>query len=425
MTLLAVGLNYQTAPIKIRERVSFNLSHLESALIQLKNNNIASEALILSTCNRTELYCDSESMIKPGDWLAHYHGIEPDDLTPYLYFHPDENAIKHAFRVACGLNSMVLGEPQILGQFRHAIQVAREAGSLGINLHRLFQSTLSVAKQVRTTTDIGSASISMASAVVKLAERLFPKVSDQRVLLIGAGEMMDLVATHLAAENPQTIVVANRTLDRANTLAKKFNGLAITLEDIPLHLPTSDIIVSCTASPLPIIGKGAVERALLQRKHYPMFMVDLAVPRDIEPEVGTLEDIFLYTVDDLAGVIQQGLNIRQSAITDAEQIIEAEVNRFINWQQQRSIVPLIQSLQQQAEGWRQHAVKRAQKLLARGESPEMALEELSRILTQKWIHPPLSCLNSSEPSQWAQKISQLYNLDTFDSPLSDTDCSEP
>lgn len=425
MTLLTLGLNYETAPISIRERVAFTTPVIERALQALRQNKVANEAVILSTCNRTELYCEAQSPEALAHWLADYHKVPLHELSPYLYTHPETDTIRHAFRVASGLNSMVLGEPQILGQVRHAIYQAKQAGSLGITLHRLFQSTLTVAKQVRSTTDIGTACISMAGAIVKLAERLFPSLSEQRVLLVGAGDMMDLVATHLAAAQPQSITVANRTLERARVLADRFNAEPITLEDIPLYLPRSDIIVSCTASPLPLIGKGAVERALSKRKHYPMLMVDLAVPRDIEPEVGALEDIFLYTVDDLAAVIRQGLHVRQSAIAEAETIIEAEVQRFLVWQTQRAIVPVIHSMQTQAEFWRVQALKRARKTLAKGASPEAALEELSRLLTQKWMHPPLSHLHTPEASRWSQLLIELYALqnDQIDLP-SDTDTTE-
>jgi glutamyl-tRNA reductase len=418
MTLLALGLNYETAPLAIRERVAFTVPMIEQALLHLKQTGTAKEALILSTCNRTELYCKASSAQPVLEWWSKHHHIPLAELHPYVYLHPEEEAIRHAFRVASGLNSMVLGEPQILGQMRHAIYQAEQVGALGTVLHRLFQSTLTVAKQVRSTTEIGSASISMASAIVRLAGRLFPSLHDRSVLLVGAGEMMDLVATHLLTALPKRMVIANRTLERAQRLAAELTERSgasvpiqcIVLEDIPYTLPTSDIVVSCTGSTLPVIGKGVVERALKQRKHTPIFMVDLAVPRDIEPEVATLEDIFLYTVDDLAAVIRQGLHVRQSAVAEAERLIHDEVQRFLLWRQQRAMVPIIHALQHRAEQWRQQALKRARRHLTKGASPEEALEELSRLLTQKWMHSPLSRLHSEETAQWSAALVALYDL---------------
>src|SRR5260221_9882699 len=286
-SLYALGLNHQTAPLAIRERVVFHVERLRDALGEIKRA-LAPEAAILSTCNRTELYVAGDEPAALAQWLARYHRFEPDGLRPYLYALPRDQAVRHVFRVASGLDSMVLGEPQILGQMKEAARAAQSAGTLGTVLHRLFQRSFAVAKEVRTNTRVGVASVSMAAAAVKLAARIFPSLKDQNVLFIGAGEMIELCATHFAAQAPARITVANRTLERAERLAHRFNARAIELKSLAEHLHEHDIVVSCTASSLPILGKGLVERALRARRRRPIFMVDLAVPRDIEPEAAEL-----------------------------------------------------------------------------------------------------------------------------------------
>ncbi|NOS97546.1 MAG: glutamyl-tRNA reductase, partial [Methylotenera sp.] len=307
MELFVIGVNHTTAPLKIRENVAFNGEHLASALRELTTSD-ATEAAILSTCNRTELYCSAENSEKPLQWLSQYHKLEMSSLQPYIYTLPNDEAVKHAFRVASGLDSMVLGEAQILGQFKQSVKIAQDAGTLGTLLHKLFQRTFEVAKEVRTNTDIGANSISMAAAAVKLAQRIFGDISQQKVLFIGAGEMIELCADHFAAQKPKSMMVANRTLERGLLLAEKMRALgvnaqAMLLNDLPARLNEFDIVITSTASQLPIVGLGMVESALKARKHRPMFMVDLAVPRDIEAEVAELDDIFLYSVDDLAQVV--------------------------------------------------------------------------------------------------------------------------
>src|SRR5919197_1455178 len=301
MSLFALGLNHHTAPLAVRERVVFHVERLRGALAELKRG-LAGEAAILSTCNRTELYVAAGEVNGLAHWLAHYHRFQPEELAPYLYTLPREQAVRHAFRVASGLDSMVIGEPQILGQMKEAARAAESAGTLGTLLHKLFQRSFAVAKEVRSTTRLGAQSVSMAAAAVKLAARIFPRLADQRVLFIGAGEMIELCATHFAAQSPARLAVANRTLERAEKLARRFNAEPIELRSLAEHLHEYDIVVSCTASSLPILGKGLVERALRARRHRPIFMVDLAVPRDIEPEAGKLDDVFLYTLDDLRPV---------------------------------------------------------------------------------------------------------------------------
>ena len=389
--LYALGLNHQTAPLAVRERVVFHVERLRDALTELKSA-FAPEAAILSTCNRTEVYLGGEAHPELGQWLARYHHIEPSELQPYLYALPREQAVRHAFRVASGLDSMVVGEPQILGQMKDAARAAQSAGTLGTVLHRLFQRSFAVAKEVRTNTRVGVASVSMAAAAVKLAARIFPSLKDQNVLFIGAGEMIELCATHFAAQAPARITVANRTLERAERLAGRFNGEALELRSLPEQLHRYDIVVSCTASSLPILGKGLVERAVRARRHRPIFMVDLAVPRDIEQEVADLDDVFLYTVDDLAGIVSANLDARRSAVEQAEAIIDTQVGQFMHWMQVRETVPLIRQLRDQAEETRQLELDRALKALARGEDPAALLDSLSQGLTNKLLHAPTQAL---------------------------------
>src|SRR5213075_861061 len=348
MSLYALGLNHQTAPLAVRERVVFHVERLTEALAELKQK-LAREAAILSTCNRTELYVAGEEPAAIAQWLARYHRLEPDGLSPYLYTLPREQAVRHAFRVASGLDSMVLGEPQILGQLKEAVRVAESAGTLGTILHKLFQRSFAVAKDVRTNTQVGANSVSMAAASVKLAARIFPSLHDQNVLLIGAGEMIELCATHFAAQAPARLAVANRTIERAERLAHRFGGRAIELRSLAEQLHEYDVVVSCTASSLPILGKGLVERALRTRRRRPIFMVDLAVPRDIEPEAGELDDVFLYTLDDLGQVVSANLDARRSAVAQAEAIIDTQVGQFMHWMRSRENVPLIRALRSRAD----------------------------------------------------------------------------
>src|SRR3977135_1688048 len=317
MQLFTLGLNHQTAPLAIRERVAFHAERLRSALAELTLRGTVREAAILSTCNRTELYCARGEPQAALEGSPVYPRVQPQELKPYPYPLPHGEAVRHAFRVASGLDSMVVGEPQILGQMKEAVRVAESAGTLGTLLNKLFQRSFAVAKEVRSNTGIGANVVSMAAAAVKLAGRIFPSLAEQKVLLVGAGEMIELAATHFAAQQPRGMAVANRTLERAESLARRFNAESIELRDLPERLPEYDIIVSCTASSLPIIGKGTMERTVRARRHRPIFMVDLAVPRDIEPEVAEMDDVFLYTIDDLAGIVSSNLDARRSAVEQA------------------------------------------------------------------------------------------------------------
>ena len=417
MQLFTIGVNHTTAPISIRENVAFTDANLRHALSDLTANN-AAEAAILSTCNRTEIYVQSANAEPIVRWLAQYHRLDINNIKPYTYTLSDEYAVKHAFRVASGLDSMVLGEPQFLGQFKQSVKIAQDAGTLGTLLHKLFQRTFEVAKEVRTNTDIGSSSISMAAAAVKLAQRIFGDISQQKVLFIGAGEMIELCADHFAAQKPKNMTVANRTLERGESLAEKIisqgvNASAILLQDLPNHFAEFDIVITSTASQLPIVGLGMVERAVKARKHRPIFMIDLAVPRDIEPEVAQLDDVFLYTVDDLAQVVSEGMENRQAAALDAETIVTARVETFMQWLAKRDAVPTIKALRDQAEATRQIELEKALKLIQKGESPEKVLEALSNALTNKFLHAPSHALNQAHGDEHAKLeniLKQLYQI---------------
>ncbi len=413
MQLFAFGINHTTAPLDVREQVTFPENAMEHALHDLVGRNPIKEAAIVSTCNRTEVYCSTERPEEAMRWLADFHHLQVHDLEPYLYKLPREKAVKHAFRVASGLDSMVLGEPQILGQLKSAVKSAENAGTLGLLLHKLFQRTFFVAKEVRSSTEIGSNSVSMAAAAARLAERIFGEISEQRVLFIGAGEMIDLCASHFAARNPKHITVANRTIERAQALSKRFNATAITLADLPDQLALHDIVVTCTASPLPILGKGMVERAIKARKHRPIFIVDLAVPRDVESEVSELDDVFLYYVDDLSEIVKEGMDARQSAVAQAESIIDNNVIDFMRWLATRELVPTIRALRDQGERNRRHEMERASRILARGEDPQKVMESLSNGLMNKFLHIPSSSLNHAtveEREQLVELVNKLYQL---------------
>lgn len=417
MQLYTIGVNHTTAPIAIRENVAFNGETLRHALSDLTAQN-AAEAAILSTCNRTEIYVQSERPEPVIDWLAKYHKLALDKVQPYTYTFTNQEAVKHAFRVASGLDSMVLGEPQILGQFKQSIKIAQEAGTLGTLLHKLFQRTFEVAKEVRTNTDIGGSSISMAAAAIKLAQRIFGDISQQKVLFIGAGEMIELCADHFAAQHPKSITVANRTIERGMQLADKMQAQgvyahAILLNDLPDCFAEFDIVITSTASQLPIVGLGMVERAIKTRRHRPIFMVDLAVPRDIEPEVAQLDDVFLYTVDDLAQVVADGIGNRQEAAINAELIVAARVEHFMHWLKKRESVPTIKALRDQVDAMRQAELDKALRLIQKGEAPEKVLETLSNALTNKFLHAPSHALNQlhgQEHSHLEAVLRQLYNI---------------
>lgn len=412
MQLYTVGINYTTAPIAIREKVAFDPDHLSQALLDLMAHKV-SEAAILSTCNRSEIYANARDSKIIIDWLCKYHGIKLKTIESHLYVYENQEAIQHAFRVASGLDSMVLGEPQILGQMKQAIKTAENTGSLGVLLNKLFQKTFSVAKDVRTKTDIGMSSISMAAASIKLAESIFGDLKASKVLLIGAGEMIELCAEHIKDRRPKSMTVANRSLDRGLNLAKKIKGDACLISELIDRLHEFDIILSSTASQLPIVGLGMVERALKTRRNRPMFMVDLAVPRDIEPEVGKLSDVYLYTIDDLSHLIEEGLTNRQSAAIEAQKMIDHHVKDFLQWFNTRTIVPTIKALRDHAESYRITELKKAQKLLNQGMKPEEVLEVLSKALANKFVHHPSQALNKAKGEEHellTKTLKKIYPL---------------
>ena len=396
MPLHLIGLNHHTAPLAIRERVAIAAESVGGALGALRQMGAAEEAAILSTCNRTELYISANTVDVVLDWWMQHAGMSLDEARPYIYHHADQDAVRQALRVAAGLDSMVLGEPQILGQMKDAVRTAEQVGALGSNLHRLFQHAFAVAKEIRSTTGIGESVVSMAAASVRLAERIFGDLSEQSVLFVGAGEMVELCATHFAASKPKRMVVANRTIERASELAQQIHGEPMRLSQVAEALPQFDIVISCTASSLPIIGLGMVERAIKTRRHRPMFMVDLAVPRDIESEVAELDDVFLYTVDDLASVVQSGVASRQAAVVEAESIIAGRLGDFLDWHARRAHVPVIQAFRDGATQLRLQELELAKKRLIKGESAELVLEQMATRLTNKFLHGPLSAMNKAE-----------------------------
>ncbi|MBM7457069.1 glutamyl-tRNA reductase [Oceanisphaera litoralis] len=398
MSLLVLGINHKTASVALRERVAFGPELAPRALRELMHTQGVEEAVILSTCNRTELYCclepggDSESV---RHWLQRFHRLDEDELTACLYQHSGEEAVRHLMRVGCGLDSLVLGEPQILGQIKQAYGQSHQVGTLKGVLERLFQKSFSVAKRVRTETDIGASAVSVAFAAVSLAKRIFSDLGRTRVLLVGAGETVELVARHLKEQSVTRMIVANRTLERAQSLAQEFDAEVITLEQIPDYLPKADIVISSTASPLPIIGKGMVERALKARRQQPILLVDIAVPRDIEPEVDELNDAYLYTVDDLQGIIEQNLESRKQAASQAELIILDERDQFMAWFRSLESVNLIRDYRSQADQVQQQELAHALRALAQGEDAAQTMQRLARRLTNKLIHTPTQALNQA------------------------------
>lgn len=398
MQLLTLGLNHTTATVDVREQAAFAPEYLNDALKRLSAQGVVQEAAILSTCNRTELYCrprcDTPEPIV--EWLCNFKQLDVSDLRPNLYEHPDEKAVQHTFRVAAGLDSMVLGESQILGQMKEAFSSAQAAGTTGKVLNRLFQQSFSVAKQVRTDTAIGANAVSVAYAAVSLAKRLFADFGNKTVLLIGAGETIELVARHFVEVGVTKIIVANRNIERAQKLASEWNCEGVSLADIPRRLPEADIIVTATASTLPILGKGLVESALKIRKHKPQFIVDLAVPRDVEPEVATLADAYLYSVDDLQQIIEDNIAARRDAAVQAEEIIDLQVVRFMRWLRSLDSIPTVRNFRDNVNELRDAELKRAIKRLQSGADAEQVLQQLANTLTNKFTHAPSQALKDAE-----------------------------
>ncbi len=392
-SLFAFGVNHHNTPVTVRERVVFNAEKLEEGLRDISKQAAVPEVAIVSTCNRTEVYCGGGDPENAITWLSKFHNLDSKLIKPYIYLLAGDRAVSHAFRVASGLDSMIVGEPQILGQIKQAVKSAEVAGTMGTILHKLFQKTFSVAKRVRSETDIGAHSISMASIAVGLGERIFPNIWERKVLCLGAGEMVDLFAARFFAGGLRNITFANRSLERAQELAIKFGGKYISLNDVPGVINDCDIVFCCTASPIPILGKGTIERAIKARRHEPMILFDLGVPRDIEPEIKDMDDVFLYTLDDLGAVAKEGIELRRAAVDKAETIITSGVDEFMGWLSSRSNLPIILTLQEQMEHYRSIEVDRALKLLKKGEKPSEVVEHISRALVNKIMHGPISALN--------------------------------
>jgi glutamyl-tRNA reductase len=407
MSLVAIGINHKTATVDLREKVAFSPDRIHDAMKSLASRTRTGEAVIVSTCNRTELYCNNAEKEDIIEWLEDYHNIDHGDLMPCIYVYEEQVAVKHLMRVASGLDSLVLGEPQILGQVKQAFVKAREAGTIALTIDRLFQNTFSVAKKVRTETEIGAAAVSVAFAAVSMAKHIFSSLSTTKVLLIGAGETIELVAKHLKDNGVASMVVANRTIERAQAMCQEFNATAITLEQIPDFLAKADIVISSTASPLPILGKGMVEKALKQRRHQPMLLVDIAVPRDIEAEVGELDDAFLYTVDDLHSIIEQNMASRKEAAEQAELITEDQSHIFMEWIRSLESVDSIREYRSQSLAIKDELVERALNKLSQGSNSEQVILELANRLTNRLIHSPTQALTSASRQGDLNTLGQL------------------
>ncbi|WP_371189130.1 glutamyl-tRNA reductase [Thalassotalea maritima] len=417
MSIFAVGINHNTAPVSVREKVAFTPDNLTHALQQMVEQLECKEAAILSTCNRTELYFVKDRPIdtvqqEVTQWLETYHSVTASAIAPSLYWHQDGKAVNHMMRVACGLDSLILGEPQILGQMKQAYSSAKAAGSMNVVMERLFQRTFGVAKEVRTETEIGSSAVSVAFAAVNLAKHIFADLKKSKVLLIGAGETIELVAKHLYDNQVGKITVANRTVARAQNMATEIGADVITLAQIPDHICDADIVISSTASTLPIIGKGMVEQALQKRRHRPIFMVDIAVPRDIEEQVGALEDVFLYTVDDLQGIVAQNLANRRKAAVAAEKIVGNGCDDFMAWLRGLKTQHSVVAYRQQCMQKRDELLDKAKQQLANNKDPDAVLAELATKLTNNLMHAPTRAIQQAAQGGELDKL--IYLHDVFD-----------
>lgn len=417
MSIWTLGINHKTAPVAVRERVSFDPATMPAVLTEVQRLGPVSEVVILSTCNRTEIYCASDNFQEQVlvDWLSEHHGIEHEQLQDALYCLGDGQAVQHTMRVASGLDSLVLGEPQILGQMKSAYAVAQEAGTVGAELGRLFRQTFSIAKQVRTDTAIGENPVSVAFAAVRMAQHIFSDMSHSTALLIGAGETIDLVAKHLKQAGVERMIVANRTLARAQHLAQEYHAEAVLLEDIPQVLAGADIVISSTASPLPILGKGMVEQALKKRRHKPIFMVDIAVPRDIEEQVGDLSDVYLYTVDDLRSIIEENVRSREDAARQAEELILSGVHSFQRDLRALDAVQTLTDLRRSIDALREEQLAKALKQLQNGTDPERVLRQFAHNFGNKLMHEPTIALRKAgaegrlELLDWTRELFHLQH----------------
>lgn len=391
MNLFALGVNHETAPVEIREKVSFSADKVFNALQELKQRGLVAESVILSTCNRTEIYFTVEHPAAEPvvNWLHEFFALQSNQLSPYLYLHRDLAAVQHIMRVASGLNSLVLGEPQIFGQLKDAYNLAHKSSSIHHTLGNLFQAVFRATKQVRTDTAIGNSPVSVAFAAVSLAKQFFGELSQQTALLIGAGETIELVARHLHESNVRRIVIANRTFSKAHALAESLNGYAIELNELDGHLHEADIIIASTSSPSTLVSYDSIAKALKKRRNRPMFMVDIAVPRDIDSRVNQFDDVYLYTVDDLTDIIEQNKRSRKDAAAEAEDIIQLHAERFMCQQQAiRCVNPLIRSYRMQADAFKNKLLNQALHELDLGHNPQKVLHKFAHQLTNKLTHQP-------------------------------------
>ncbi|NMP16406.1 glutamyl-tRNA reductase [Thalassotalea sp. Y01] len=420
MSIFAVGINHKTAPVSVREKVAFTPDNLTHALQQMVDDLECKEAAILSTCNRTELYFVQDRPLDVVqqqiiDWLQQYHKVSSNLIAPSLYWHHDSQAVNHMMRVACGLDSLILGEPQILGQMKQAYSQAKAAGSMQVVMERLFQRTFGVAKEVRTETEIGSSAVSVAFAAVNLAKHIFANLKKSKVLLIGAGETIELVAKHLYDNQVSKITVANRTVARAENMAREIGAEVITLAQIPEHICDADIVISSTGSTLPILGKGMIEQALEKRRHRPIFMVDIAVPRDIEEQVGELEDVFLYTVDDLQGIVAQNMENRRKAAIDAEKIVGSGTDDFMAWLRGLNTQNSVVAYRNQCLGRRNELLLKAKQQLANNKDPQAVMAELATKLTNNLMHAPTRAIQQAAQGGELDKLIYLHDVFDLDS----------
>jgi glutamyl-tRNA reductase len=410
MPLHVLGINHHSAPLEVREKLAFAPDRQGEALAEIAAQKGVAEAVLVSTCNRTEVYCRAEDALAVRAWLQHSAERAGTSIESHVYCHSEADAVAHVFRVASGLDSMVLGEPQILGQVKQSVRQAEGAGTLGVQLHRLFQQAFAVAKQVRTETALGAQSISMAAASLKLAQNIFGDLSRTKVLLIGVGEMVELAATYFAAQQPLSLEVANRTLARGEAFAERFGARAIALTEVPGRLAEFDIVITGTASTLPILGKGLFERALKARRRRPMFVVDFAVPRDVEPEASELEDLFLYTIDDLGEIVQQGAESRRAAAAQAEAIVRQQVDAYRTWLSARAAVPAIVQLRAKADQYREAELAKAKARLAKGDDPAAVLEALAHGLANKFLHHPTRALHRAPEAERDSLVRAIETL---------------
>lgn len=412
MPLLTVGLSHHTAPVALRERLAFTESELPDVLARLRGLMGVDEAAILSTCNRTEIFAVAtpEAMSQVRHWWGRERGVSEREMALGVYEHRDLLSVQHCLRVAAGLDSMVVGEPQILGQVKQTFAIASAAQSLGPILSRLFQHTFAVAKLVRSRTQIGAHPITIAYAAVQMARHLFTDLRGQTALLIGAGDTIQLLARHLHRQGVGRLVIANRSLDRAQRLARETHGFAIPLADMPAYLAQADLVISGTAARGYILERAIVERVLAKRRHKPYFMIDLAVPRDIDPGIAALEDVYLYTVDDLRAVIGENLKIREAAAAQAELLVEDYAREFERWLEGRDAGETIRRIRGQARGLRDEVLDKARRRLASGDTPEAVLAFVADTLSNKLLHAPSHALKSATAVDQAWLLSAAHKL---------------